>query len=215
MKKIVIRNCSASLLAANIVVSSIAIILGTLGICLILTGDESVLATPFRNLTAIIIGLFVCIPCLLVIVNCFLAYLETIEISKSEVMFYRFGAQKCQIALPQITVFGCAEFIHRNGYIFFVSTPRDDIIDFARMHQHDTSRLFGKNRTQNLRTSEEGCWQLAVGTYVQMCRWTDGSNIIVIKNASPRLLKTISDYLQKKPILTGPIALDQLEMWIT
>lgn len=215
MKTIIFRNCSINILVAYVVVCSIAIILGTVGIYSILTiYDQPLFTTLFRIITAIIIGLFVCIPCLLVIVKSCIAYFETIEISESSILFCRFGLRKCQLELSQITVFGCAAFAHRNGYIFFSSTPRNKIMDFARKHQHNTLRLFGKNRINNLCRSEDGLWQLSVGTYVQMCRRRDRKNIIIIEYASPEILKTISNYLQENPILTGPIILDQPEMWV-
>lgn len=213
MKKLVYRNCSLSLLIVSIIVYSIAIILSLIGIYTLYKSNDPTFAPIARHITALIIGAGFCLPCFIFIVTSCIAFNEKIVISENAVEFYCGQKQIEYIPFKQITVFGCAAFMHRNGYVFFCSEPIDNIIDFAQHHKKEMVRCFGESRVEAASKTEDGYRQIAIGTYVEISRKKNQKSIIILKNASIKLLNEVKAFLPMTPVLTGPIIMDNPNIW--
>lgn len=211
MKGLVYRNCSVSLLIVSIITSAIVLILSIIGIYA-LFNDPTCLPVV-RHIMTWIVGAGICFPCIIFIIASCIAFSERIVVSEDAVVFYRGKKQMGYIPCKQITVFGCAAFMHRNGYIFFCSEPIDSIMDFAQHHQKEMVHHFGKRRVEDASKTEEGYRQIAIGTYVEISRKKNQKSIIILKNASLELLNSVKACLHMKPVLTGPIIMDNLNVW--
>ena len=206
MKRFVYRNCSLSLLIASIIVSNVVLILSIIGIYA-LFNDPTCLPVV-RHIMTWIVGAGICFPCIIFIIASCIAFSERIVVSEDAVVFYRGKKQMGYIPCKQITVFGCAAFMHRNGYIFFCSEPIDSIMDFAQHHQEEMIHCFGKSRVEAVSKTEEGYRQIAIGTYVEISRKKNQKSIIILKNASSKQLNSVKLCLPLEPVLTGPIIMD-------
>lgn len=213
MEKLGFRNCSSGQLAVSIVIYGFTIMLGGIGVHVLFAVEDPTLSPFMRYAISLIILAAFCIPCMLLIIDACISFSEKIVVAEEAVVFFRGKTQIRYIPLRQMTAFGCAAFTHRNGYIFFCATPIEEINTFSQRHKRKALDLFGRNRIEQASKSREGCWKLAVGTYIQLERKKNRDNIIILENASYERLNKVSNFLHKEPILTGPIIMDHPKAW--
>lgn len=210
--KLEYRNCTIGELIATFFVCGFAIILCGVGIYAVYMDENPAFSPIMRNITAFVIGSVFCVPCIVLTCISCVSFTEKLVISEDAVIFYRGNKQVRHLTGQKITVFGCAAFMHRNGYIFFCETPLEEIYQFSQQHQQKAIRLFGKKRLMQDTKENERRYQIAVGTYIQLER-RNNERVIILKQASPRILKEIGSIFGKKPVLTGPIILDNPKPW--
>ena len=213
MKRIVCRNCSLGLLIVSIIIYGLAGILSGIGLYMALVVEDPAFIPVLRYIVVFFYAIGFCIPCIVLIVMSCVAFTEKIIITEDAVELRRGKKQIGYIPCREITVYGCAAFMHRNGYTFFCSTPLDQILIFSERNQQKTVRFFGKHRVAQAESHSERMLQIAVGTYIHSKRRKDYAQIIILKSATPKLLKEIGGLLHKEPVLTGSIIMDYPDAW--
>ncbi len=171
--------------------------------------------TPwFAHIIALTYSLFL-IPCILGLTKCFISYNTVLEISNDEVILKRGKRIHC-VPMSRITEYGCAGFIYRDSYLFFCTSSKDEISNYARKNAHLAKRYFGKKRAKNMSATQYGQWQLMVGIYVKSAlKSSHRDAVLIFGDGWPRTLKKVSHYMKTEPILTGPVLIDDPNPWKT
>ena len=89
----------------------------------------------------------------------------------------------------------------------------DNILNYARQHQKEMIRLFGKQRIGEALKTEEGYRQIAIGTYIERERKKKQGSIIILKEAQERHMKELKKVWQQNLVFTGPVFMDHPETW--
>ena len=212
MKQIVYRNCSLGLLIVSIIICGVTISLSGMGLYVALFSKDPAFVPIIRHF--VIFGCAgYCISCILFIVMSCIEYTEKIIISEDAVELQR-GKQKIRcISSQDITVCGCAAFVHRGGYVFFCSNSLEEILAFSQINSKKARQYFGKSRMVQAKTDSDLEFQIAVGTYIHSQRRKNNARIIILKSPGPKTLKEIRDILHQEPIRTGPILMDYPNQW--
>ncbi len=169
--------------------------------------------TPwFAYIMALIYLLFL-IPCIIGLIKCCISYNTVLKITKDEVILKRGRRMQC-VPLSQITEYGCAGFVYRNCYLFFCTKSKNEISDYAEKHFYLAKRYFGKRRVEEMRSTQYGLWQLKVGIYVKSAlKSRRGDAALIFRDGRPKTLNAVYTYMKSKPILTGPILIDDPNPW--
>ena len=200
------RGCGIAVLITAIFLGGVWILLGAL------LHRHIVLSGEMVAILGIAIPCVFFIPALCLFFLGVSDYNKKVVVRSDSVSYYHWGRQVRTFQKEEITVYGVAQFYAKDAYIFYCRASEDDILRYWNAHQKMAKRIFRKHYG-SLKEGDEKLWQLMVGTYIRRKLSSRRDDVIVTDCTYHIGFDEIVKILNKKPILTGIVLLNDPGSW--
>ena len=160
-----------------------------------------------------LVTVFLLIPGILYLIESMFSYFKRVEVFENQlVLVYPFKKRKV-IHTDELSCWGCVSYAPRSSLLFLCTADRDAILNYLDLHSSLCERIFGMHRISQLKQSDEGIWQLAVGTYLYKCSFCPQQDVFILNHGTTRRLKTLVNILKRDALITGPWLIDTISAW--
>lgn len=210
MEAITIRGNTKGSVLLSIILS--AIVIG-FSICGLRIFETEPVPAGVRILITILIAAGLFMPGIVYLTDNILAYLKKVSINEDRITFQYPLQKKKQVCVEDLTFWGCVAYVPRSTKIFFCTVDKGTIMDYLNTHWSACQRIYGKNKTEQFKCSDEGMLQLAVGTYLHRCFFFPRPGVFMLDYGSTNRLKFLVDALKADAFLAGPWLLTTKQAW--
>lgn len=210
MKYTLFRGNAIGVLITETVIFSIFVCGSIFGLIMLLTLD----CPPGVTIgISLLIALCVLIPGLLALSSNMLSYFTKLQVLDDGFLLTSPFKKKRTIQYNKISFWGAVAYAPRSSCLYLCTATQSEVLEYLHSHWDRCTKIFGAALVEQLRCSEKGMLQLAVGTYLHQYMFSTGKQVVILRYCTPQILKKMGSILKNKAIITGPWLIRTLPAW--
>ena len=208
MKRFVMRGSTLSLLILNSLLSWILISFSLVGLY-VFAGEHTPMEVFLIGgvLTSLILVFGIIMFC-----EELYAYFSKVIIDEEMITWVRPFRRKKAFPLEQLSFWGCVSYVPRSTMIYFCAEDAANLTTYLQTHQKECRRIFGVNRSNQMKNCNIGRLQLAVGTYIRQ-HLSGTKNLFILRYGNIQRTESLVKVIRKDAMITGPVLIDTASDW--